>query len=118
MISRGEVVGGNKTAIRYASLMYAMVVGIIAYLSIVTKEYFYTALIFLALFTFLIYRPLIAAYQNPEPMNIRKAVKTGVIALIVMDASLATCFVGWQYGLCILALLPVSILLAKVFAVT
>ncbi|MEO8151133.1 MAG: UbiA-like protein EboC [Bacteroidia bacterium] len=118
MISRGEVVGGNKTAIRYASLMYAIVAGIIAYLSIITKNYFYPALIFLALFTFLIYRPLIVAYNKPEAINIRSAVKTGIISLIVMDAAIATCFTGWVYGLCLLALLPVSVLLARIFAVT
>ena len=118
MISRGEVVGGNKKAIRYASLMYAVVIGLIAYVAIITQNYFYPSLFFLAFFTFLIYRPLITAYQNPEPLNIRKAVKAGVISLIVMDAALATCFAGWIYGLCVLALLPVSFLLGKVFAVT
>lgn len=118
MISRGEVVGGSKTAVRYASLMYAVVIGILAFVAIITSNYFYAALFFLALFTFLIYRPLIKAFQNPEPVNIRTAVKTGVIALIVLDATLATCFTGWMYGLMVLVLLPLSILLAKIFAVT
>lgn len=118
MISRGEVMGGNKTAIRYTSLMYAVVIGILSFVGILTATYFYAALLFIALFTFLIYRPLIKAYKNPEPMLIRTAVKTGVLSLIVMDAALATCFTGWVYGLLLLILLPLSIVLAKIFAVT
>jgi 4-hydroxybenzoate polyprenyltransferase len=118
MISRGEVVGGNKTAIRYASILYSIVIGAIAFVAIQSGANFYFALPFIGLFAFLIFRPLIAAHINPEPINIRSAVKTGVISLIVMDAAIASCFAGWQYGLLVVVLLPVSIVLAKLFAVT
>jgi hypothetical protein len=118
MISRGEVTGGNKKGIQYAALVYAFVIGLIAMVSIYSKNYFYESLLFIALFTFLIYGPLIRAYKIPAPQNIRNAVKAGVISLIVMDAALATCFAGWLYGFCILLLLPVSLLLARIFAVT
>lgn len=120
MISRGEVAGGNNAAIRNASLMYAVVIILISSLSLCCFEdrYFFHALGFTAFFAFLIYRPLIAAYRDPEPLNIRKSVKTAIISLIVMDAAIATCFTGWEYGLTVLALLPVSILLGKIFAVT
>lgn len=118
MISRGEVVGGNRTAIRLASLLYGIVIGAVAFIAIQSGDKFYFALGFIGLFAFLIYRPLIAAHFKPDPISIRNAVKTGVISLIVMDAAIACCYAGWFYGLLILALLPVSILLSKLFAVT
>lgn len=117
MISRGEVVGGNRKAIQYASLMYAIAAGIISFAAI-RNNYFYEALPFLALFTFMIYRPLAKAFQNPEPINIRNAVMAGVISIIAMDATIAVCYEGWMYGIAILTLLPLSLLLSKLFAVT
>ncbi|MBA2407756.1 MAG: UbiA-like protein EboC [Chitinophagales bacterium] len=119
MISRGEVVGGNRAAIRYAAFMYAIVVISICLIAAYFEgRYFLQALGFIILFAFLIYRPLIKALQKPEPINIRNSVKTGVISLIVMDAAVAACFVRWEYALLVLALFPISIFLAKVFAVT
>ncbi|MBA3675078.1 MAG: polyprenyltransferase, partial [Chitinophagaceae bacterium] len=88
MISRGEVVGGNRAAIRYAAFMYAIVVISICLIAAYFEgRYFLQALGFIILFAFLIYRPLIKALQKPEPINIRNSVKTGVISLIVMDAA-------------------------------
>ncbi|MEM0982243.1 MAG: polyprenyltransferase, partial [Cyanobacteria bacterium P01_H01_bin.58] len=45
-------------------------------------------------------------------------VKSGVLSLIVLDAAIAAGFAGWPYGLAVLALLPLSIVLARMFAVT
>ncbi len=120
MISRGEVIGGNKKAIVFAGVLYGIVVLAIQYFSIIQTKFLdlIFANAFIALFAVLIFRPLILAFRNPDPMNIRKAVKSGVISLIAMDAALATCFSGWVMGLIILALLPISLLLAKGFAVT
>jgi len=41
-----------------------------------------------------------------------------VLSLIVVNATLATAFSGWPIGLVILLLLPISLGLAKKFAVT
>jgi 4-hydroxybenzoate polyprenyltransferase len=49
---------------------------------------------------------------------IGKAVKAGVISLIILNATMASVFAGWQFGLIVLILLPVSLWLAKKFAVT
>ena len=120
LISRGEVAGGNKVAIRYATFMYSFVVGAIALISFYffSGRYFFPTLGLTLLFAILIFRPLFIAHQNPDQINIRNAVKAGVISLIVMDAAIATSFTGWQYSLTMLILLPFSFLLAKVFAVT
>ncbi|MEO1012743.1 MAG: ubiquinone biosynthesis protein UbiA, partial [Bacteroidota bacterium] len=73
---------------------------------------------FLILFAFLIFRPLIKAYRSNSPGNIKKAVIAGVLSLIVLNAALAVGFSVWWYGILILLLLPLSLLLAKLFAVT
>jgi 4-hydroxybenzoate polyprenyltransferase len=120
MISRGEVVGGNKNAIGFAGILYSIVIAGILLLHHFLPQAqtgLYT-IGFLILFALVIYIPLLLAYVKPEPMKIRTAVKSGVIALIAMDAAIATSFSGWIMGLLILALLPVSLLLAKVFSVT
>ncbi|WP_448635930.1 hypothetical protein [Pedobacter panaciterrae] len=62
--------------------------------------------------------PLLKAIQNPIGPNIGKAVKAGVIALILMNAAWASVFADWKVALSIVILLPLSILLSKAFAVT
>ena len=118
MISRGEVHGGNIAALRGAVLMYALVFAGIISLSLLPQFSFIYSLPFLLLFAYLIFPPLFRAMPTKEPKLIIKAVKAGILALIVMNASMAAGFAGWQYGLLVLLLLPVSIYIARKFAVT
>ena len=117
-ISRGEVHGGNKNAFYLAFGLYGLVILAIAGLSRMSPFPIWQSLPFLALFAFLIFPSLIRAYRDRQPRHIGLAVKAGVIALIAMDAAIAATFAGWVYGLAVLALLPLSRLLAKAFAVT
>ncbi len=118
MISRGEVHGGDKKTIKLAVSLYSLVIMAIIGLSIRNQPPLWETLPFLLLFGFLIFPPVFKAIREPQPRNIGLAVKAGVISLIVMDAALAASFAGWLYGLVVLALLPLSRLLAKTFAVT
>jgi 4-hydroxybenzoate polyprenyltransferase len=117
MISRGEVHGGKSNTILAAAFLYAVVMASILYVSVMHENVLYT-LFFLVLFAVLIYPPLTRAYHEPAGRNIGKAVKAGVLALIVMNASWAAAFGALYLALVIVLLLPVSILLAKLFAVT
>jgi 4-hydroxybenzoate polyprenyltransferase len=117
-ISRGEVHGGNKHALYLAFVLYALVIGSIAALSLLNPLPFWHSLPFLALFAYLIFPPLLRAFRDRQPRNIGLAVKAGVISLIVMDAAIAATYAGWAYGLLVLALLPISRYLARIFAVT
>jgi 4-hydroxybenzoate polyprenyltransferase len=120
-ISRGEVHGGNKSALLLAFILYSLVILSIASLSLISTVDSYKwlqVLPFLALFAWLIFPPLSRAWKDLKPQNIGKAVKAGIIALIVMDAALAVSFGVWWYGLLILLLLPLSRFLARQFAVT
>jgi 4-hydroxybenzoate polyprenyltransferase len=82
------------------------------------QGHFVYALFFVLIHALLIYPPLVRAFREPIGKNIGKAVKAGVLALIVMNASWAAAFDALFLGLMIALLLPVSILLAKLFAVT
>ena len=118
MISRGEVHGGERETIRAASLMYGLVILSIVLLAIFFSTDYWQVLPFLALLAYFILPPLIKAIREPAPKLIGMAVKAGVLALIIMDAALATAFAGWLYGLLVLLLFPVSRFIAKAFAVT
>lgn len=117
MISRGEVHGGKSKTMLLAAFFYLVVIAAIAYISIVNGNVTYT-LPFLVILAVLIYPPLIRAFRDPQGKNIGKAVKAGVLALIVMNAGWAAAFGAIYLALMIVLLLPLSILLARLFAVT
>ena len=71
--------------------------------------------VFLAAMIFL---PLQKAINQPTGPRIGKAVKSGVISLIIMNASWAAASDNLLMAFIILALLPISLLLARLFAVT
>ena len=117
MISRGEVHGSRSKTLVFAAFLYLLVITTITYTAIHYKNLPVT-LALLILFIGLIAPPLGKAIQEPLGKNIGKAVKAGVIALIIMNAAWAAAFGAFWFALIALALLPVSLLLAKAFAVT
>ncbi|MGB6150419.1 MAG: UbiA-like protein EboC, partial [Pricia sp.] len=118
LISRGEVHGANKNHIVLAGVLYATVIFAVLSLAFLYTDNTLFPLLFLGLFAILVFRPLIKAHSENSPENIKKAVMAGVLSLVVLDASIAVTFSTWWYGLLILALLPVSKALSKLFAVT
>ena len=117
MISRGEVHGGNQSILYFAGFLYL----IVSISQIIMSYQFGNLLItlpFVSLHIFLIFKPLIVAIQNPIGPNIGKAVKAGVLALIVMDAAWVSTSGNFQLAIGVLLLLPLSIKIAKIFAVT
>jgi len=117
-ISRGEVHGGKKRTGLVALLLIGAVLGAMLGLGLLQNYAILPALPFVALFAGRVLPAFVQAVREPSPEQIRSAVKAGVLSLIVLDATIAAGFAGWPYGLLVLGLLPISILLAKVFAVT
>jgi 4-hydroxybenzoate polyprenyltransferase len=117
LISQDEVHGGKKTTLYIAAVFYGIV--LLSQLKLANEHgnLIYTVP-FVLLHAWFIFRPLWNAMQNPIGPLIGKAVKAGVISLIVMNASWCVAFGLWPVALAVLALLPLSMLLAKVFAVT
>lgn len=117
MISRGEVHGGSKKTLYFAALLYLIVIASILLLSN-SKGMLWWTLIFLLPFAWMIFSALIKAIRITVPKNIGKAVKAGVIALILMNAAWAAAFGMISLAFLIILLLPLSLWLAKIFAVT
>lgn len=118
MISRGEVHGGNRKALIGGIVMYAIIIFAIIILAVFSNIAWWQVLPFVLLLSFLIFPPLVKALKKQEPQLIGKAVKAGVLSLIVLNAALATAFAGWIFGVVVLLLLPVSLVIAKKFSVT
>ncbi len=117
MVSRGEVHGGSKRVLYFAALLYGLVIAAILMLSFLQGTVVWTIL-FLLFFGWMIFSKLFIAVQNPLPQNIGKAVKAGVIALVLMNAAWAAAFGTLYLAFFIVLLLPLSLWLAKKFAVT
>jgi hypothetical protein len=117
MISRGEVGGSGRKPLYAAMLLYLAVIATIAILAFGSKQFPVTIALLIA-FGFFIFKPLLLAIQIPIGKNIGRAVKSGVIALILMDAAWAVAFDAVYAAVFICLLLPVSLWLSKYFAVT
>lgn len=117
MISQDEVHGGKKRTLYTAALLYLAVLSVQLVIA-VNKGNILLTIPFVLLHAWLIGRPLLNAIHNPIGPLIGKAVKAGVISLIVMNASWCMAFGLWPVALAVLALLPLSMRLAKLFAVT
>lgn len=118
LISRGEVHGNNKKHIVWAGILYAIVILAIALIVIEEKDNAVILAPFLILFGYLIFKPLLKAYKENSPKNIKNAVMGGVLSLVVMNACWVAGFSNWYLALAVLLLLPLSMLLSKLFAVT
>jgi len=117
LISKGEVHGSKK---------WPMLVAFAIYLVIHMSQLFYAnqqnhlfhALFFVLIHGYLIYPPLLKAYQHPIGQNIGMAVKSGVLSLIVMNAAWTSIGEQWFIAIFVFSLLFLSKFLAKQFAVT
>jgi len=118
IISRGEVHGKNRNALFLGAGMYTTIFVAIFILAFEKSPGYLQILPFLAFLGYRLFPPLFQAIQTQEPRYIGKSVKAAVLSLIVVNASIATAFSGWPIGLLILVLLPISLGLAKKFAVT
>lgn len=117
-VSQGEVEGGKrKTGILAIGLVLLVCAAVLG-LTWLDDYRWISALPFVVLFAGLVLPAFVQATQDPSPSTVQQAVKAGVLALISLDAAIAAGFAGGLYGMAVLALLPVSIALARVFAVT
>lgn len=117
MISRGEVHGSSKTPLRAAAFLYLLVISLILIFSY-DRGTLFPAFLFLGFFSYFVFKPLLKAMVEPSALFIKKSVKAGVIALILMNASWAAASGSLALALIITALLPLSIWLSRLFSVT
>lgn len=124
LVSRSEVIGEKGNNLIIGVGLYIFVILVIA-LSGLSSNRTTGIFIFFMLMPFIIYffhkvlKPtLLAINGGGKPELVMKAVKSAVIGVIIVDASVAVIFLGIIYGVIILVLMPSSIYLSKRFAVT
>lgn len=117
MISQGEVYGGKKSSIAVAFVFYLLVIVLVAITGFL-KDQLVPTLVFLFLFALMIFPPLLKALKKPSGPLIGKAVKAGVLALILLNASWVASGAGIGWAIVTALLLPLSWVIAKYFAVT
>ena len=118
LISQGEVRGGSKRTGILATGIVVCVTAVLMLLSILESYYLMAATPFALLFGAMVIPAFTTAASDPSPATIKKAVERGVLSLIILNSALAAGFAGFIPGLIVLALLPVSVLFAKLFTVT
>ncbi|MEX0770640.1 MAG: UbiA-like protein EboC [Balneolaceae bacterium] len=118
LISQGEVHGGSKGYGLTALGGVTLVIAGLALLALYPSYQLFTALPFILLFSGIVLPPFARAARNPTPSFIRKAVKRGVLSLILLNSALAAGFAGFPAGGLTLVLLPISFLFARIFSVT
>lgn len=127
VVSRGEVHGSRRPVVLLGlSLVTSVVIGL-AWLSwspwpaaaVSSPESSRVwALGFTAWLAWRVLPAFWRASADPSPGPIRNAVRTGVLALVLVDAVIATAYAGIIYGLAVLAAGLLAWSLARLFAVT
>ncbi len=117
IISRGEVTGGNKNTLYFAGLLY-LIVNVFQLITSYQTGNLLFAVPLILFHIYLIFKPLLKAISNPTGPNIGRAVKAGVLSLIIMDAAWVAISGNILMAILVLCLLPISVYLAKFFVVT
>ncbi len=117
LVSQGEVHGGKPKSLYLAAFCYILVSAFQLIIAFNNGSLPFT-LLFVLQHLHLILKPLFAAMGNPVGALVGKAVKAGVLALIVMDAAWVAASGNLLLAILVVLLLPLSIWLAKYFAVT
>ncbi len=118
LISQGEVHGGDQTSGYIGLGLVLMVTGALLLLGLQSSYNTLIALPFVIVFGSLVIPSFLKAALTPEAALIKKAVKRGVLSLILLNSALAAGFAGWTMGIITALLLPLSLLIAKLFDVT
>jgi hypothetical protein len=117
MVSRGEVHGGRKPVIAAAIVMLVIVIASLAALGGATPNPSWPLLL-LAWLSWRVLPAFVGAYRRPEPVQIRSAVRTGVLSLVLLNAVIAASYAGIIESLAILLTGVLAWTLARIFAVT
>ena len=118
LVSRGEVHGSNKKNILLATFLYLIVIFCVIYFNQLENNMANYYWLFLGLFVIMVFVPLMKSYRVNTPSNIKKAVIAGVLSLVLLDAAIAAAHSNCLIALLLVLLLPLSIVLSRMFSVT
>jgi 4-hydroxybenzoate polyprenyltransferase len=115
-VSRGEVLGGTREVAAFALISLSLVLSALFGLGAIAASW--AGLLLTVALGLRVVPPFWAAYREPDALRIRRAIRTGVLSLVVLDAAIGAIYAGPMYSLIILFTGVIAFSLARVFAVT
>jgi 4-hydroxybenzoate polyprenyltransferase len=116
-VSRGEVHGGRRGIAAFALISLNLVLLALAWLGL-TGASPWSALLLTAALAWRVLPPFWAVLRQPDAARIRRAIRAGVLSLVLLDAVIGAAYGGALYSGLILATGAAAAALARVFAVT
>jgi hypothetical protein len=117
-LSRGEVHGGARQSASIAMAAVTLAwIGVIG-VAVRSEKYWPWAVVLVIAFGWKVIPAFWSARRSPTPALIRTAVRTGVLMLVALDATIGAAYAGPNYAALIIATGLVAAWLARVFAVT
>jgi 4-hydroxybenzoate polyprenyltransferase len=117
-VSRGEVHGGKRGVAAPALISLTGVVAALAVIALGSGSRAIPAFVLTIALGWRVLPAFWRVYRDSRPASIRRAVKAGVLSLVLVDAVLSTAYAGPLYGALVLATAVVAGLLARLFPVT
>lgn len=117
-VSRGEVHGGKTGAATFALISLCGVLVALAAIALDANTGRFAALVLVAALGCRVLPPFWQVLKDPRPPVIRRAVKAGVLSLVLVDAAISAAYAGPLYGAAVLATALVAGSLARLFSVT
>jgi 4-hydroxybenzoate polyprenyltransferase len=117
-VSRGEVHGGRRGIAAFALISLSAVVASLLALALRHDGGSWAGVGFTVLLAWRVLPAFWGAYQTPEPGSIRRAIRTAVLSLVLLDAVIGATYGGALYSLAIVATGLIAWSLARLFAVT
>lgn len=117
-VSRGEVHGGRAWVATLALISLGLVLAGLTTVALRSTGGRFAALVLIAVLAYRVLPPYWRVRKDPQPTAIRRAVKAGVLSLVLLDSAIGAAYAGPVYAAIILATGLVAGLLARSFSVT
>jgi 4-hydroxybenzoate polyprenyltransferase len=117
-VSRGEVHGGRTGVATFALISLGLVLAGLTAVALTSTTGRFPALMLVAVLAYRVLPPYWQVRKDPQPAVIRRAVKAGVLSLVLLDSSIGAAYAGPVYAAIILATGLVAGSLARLFSVT
>jgi 4-hydroxybenzoate polyprenyltransferase len=117
-VSRGEVHGGRTGVATFALISLGAVLAGLTALALRSTAGQLAALVLVAALAYRVLPPYWRVRKDPQPPVIRRAVKAGVLSLVLLDSTIGAAYAGPIYAAVILGTGLVAGWLARLFSVT
>jgi hypothetical protein len=117
-VSRGEVHGGRAAVATFALISLGLVLAGLTAVALGSTTGRFAALVLIAVLAYRVVPPYWQVRRNPQPAVIRRAVRTGVLSLVLLDSAIGAAYAGPVYAAIILTTGLVAGSLARLFSVT